>query len=163
MDHPALTLAELLAWSHELTTNWFRFLSEKKQLLALPCNIYGSSTVLDLIRHIVAVEVRHSQRLTGQPVSAPDQIPAELAALEKLHQETIARFRTLLADPDYDWSAQLEFQSLTAGILRASRRKLLAHTLLHNIRHWAQLATLTRNAGFPAPFGGDLLLSQVIE
>ena len=40
-----------------------------------------------------------------------------------------------------------------------SRRKVLAHALFHSQRHWAQLATLVRAAGFPSGFRGDLLFS----
>jgi uncharacterized damage-inducible protein DinB len=36
-------------------------------------------------------------------------------------------------------------------------RTLLFHALLHGIRHYAQLATLTRQAGHPANVAGDYL------
>jgi len=39
----------------------------------------------------------------------------------------------------------------------------LVHTLLHGQRHWAQLATLLRTAGFPAGFRGDMLLSSAMK
>jgi hypothetical protein len=37
-----------------------------------------------------------------------------------------------------------------------------AHALFHGQRHWAQLATLVRAAGFPSGFRGDLLLSSAL-
>jgi len=46
--------------------------------------------------------------------------------------------------------------------LTVSKRKMLAHTLFHSQRHWAQLATLVRAAGFPSGFKGDLLLSSAL-
>jgi len=43
-----------------------------------------------------------------------------------------------------------------------SRRKLAAQALFHSQRHWAQLATLVRAAGFPSGFKGDILLSSAL-
>jgi len=108
--------------------------------------------------------MRHAQRLSGETVYTYEQFPdGPLDALLALHAEAIARFRKLLADPTQDWAAEMEFVTLTAGTLRSSRRKLLAHTLLHAVRHWAQLSTLTRAADFPTGFAGDLLLSSVLR
>lgn len=39
---------------------------------------------------------------------------------------------------------------------------LLEFALWHSQRHWAQLATLVRDAGFPSDFKGDLLFSQAL-
>jgi uncharacterized damage-inducible protein DinB len=44
-----------------------------------------------------------------------------------------------------------------------SRRKVAVHALFHSQRHWAQLATLVRNAGFPSGFKGDLLFSPALR
>jgi hypothetical protein len=44
-----------------------------------------------------------------------------------------------------------------------SRRKGSVHALFHSQRHWAQLATLVRNAGFPSGFKGDLLFSPALR
>jgi len=43
-----------------------------------------------------------------------------------------------------------------------SRRKLTAHALFHSQRHWAQLATLVRAAGFSSGFKGDVLFSSAL-
>jgi uncharacterized damage-inducible protein DinB len=40
---------------------------------------------------------------------------------------------------------------------------MAAHALFHGQRHWAQLATLVRVAGFPSGFKGDLLLSRALK
>jgi uncharacterized damage-inducible protein DinB len=66
--------------------------------------------------------------------------------------------RLLLADPAYDWALAIEFQTLTQGPLRAPRQAVLFHLLLHGVRHYAQLATLVRSAGYPAGFAMDYLL-----
>ncbi|HWT64840.1 MAG TPA: DinB family protein [Terracidiphilus sp.] len=160
----ALTLTELLDWSDESTRKWLVFLAEHPELQTAPCGIYKTENVLGLVRHIVAVELRYSQRLAGLPVSAYDEIRADsLAAMEARHAEAIERLRAVAEDTIQNWDEELEFVTLSAGTLRATRRKVFAHALLHPVRHWAQLATLVRAAGTPADFGGDLLLSSALR
>jgi len=161
---PALTLDELLNWSDETTQRWLQFLAANPAVQQLPCGIYGTDTVLGLVRHIVAVEMRHSQRLAGLPVTSYEEIPQNsLEALATLHTQTFERLRSLLADPAQDWAAKMEFTTLSAGTMSATRRKLLAHAVLHSIRHWAQVATLARAAGCPPKFAGDLLASSALD
>lgn len=161
---PALGLDEILAWSDESSRNWFAFLAAHPGLQALPCGIYKTASVLGLVRHIIAAELRYSQRLAGLPVVPYDDIPGDsLDALAALHGEAVTRFRALLADPAQNWEEDLEFTTLSAGTLRATRRKIMGHALLHAIRHWAQLATLARAAGTAPDFAGDLLLSSSLR
>jgi uncharacterized damage-inducible protein DinB len=56
----------------------------------------------------------------------------------------------------------LDIPSIPFEARTVSRRKVVAHALFHGQRHWAQLATLVRTAGFPANFRGDLLLSAAL-
>jgi uncharacterized damage-inducible protein DinB len=164
MTAAALALEELLGWSDESTRQWMQFLASTPAACGLPCGIYGCATVLGLVRHIVAVELRHGERLAGLPVTAYEEIPEDsLAALAALHGETMQRFRELLGDSTIDWAAEIEFPTRSAVTLRATRRKLLAHALLHSIRHWAQLATLLRTAGYQPGIAGDLLASSALS
>lgn len=160
----ALTLTELLDWSDESSRRWFVFLAAHPALLAAPCGIYKTGSVLELVRHIVAVELRYSERLAGLPVTAYEAIPADaLEALAVRHDEAVERLRALAADPGQDWDEELEFVTLSAGTMRATRRKAFAHGLLHAIRHWAQLSTLARMTGSPADFAGDLMVSSALR
>ena len=61
-----------------------------------------------------------------------------------------------------DWSRQIELQ-LAAGPRQATVRKLIGHVLIHEIRHWAQLARIMRERGFEPPGGHDLLMSGALE
>ncbi len=161
---PSLTLEELLHFSDESTRNWLQFLADQPAVKQLPCGIYNTATVLGLVRHIIAVEFRYSQRLAALDVTAYEQIPEDsLATLAALHTEAVERFRALLHDSTQNWDEVVEFNTLSAGTLRATRRKVLAHAQLHAVRHWAQLATLVRAAGYPPPFGGDLLLNSALD
>lgn len=161
---PALTLVELLDWSDETARNWFAFLAAHPQLQALPCGVSGTPNVLGLVRHIVAAELRYSQRLADLPVVDYEDIPQDsLDALVALHDEARTRLRGLLDDRAQNWDEEVEFKTRTAGTLRGTRRKFVAHAMLHAIRHWAQLATLARAAGTAPDFAGDLLLSPSLR
>ena len=163
---PALTLHELLEWNNEVSQFWKAHLEAHPELLELPCGIGGAATVQDLIRHIWAVELRWAQRLSGVPEMPKEAIPAgPLHTLFDLHIEGSGILRRLLADPAQDWEADYTLAAnwLPADKRTLSRRKVLGHALLHGQRHWAQLATLLRSAGYPSGFGGDLLFSSALR
>jgi uncharacterized damage-inducible protein DinB len=163
MTTPAITLEELLAFADESARNWLRFLDAQPAVQQLPCAIFNTGTVPGLVRHIFAVEFRFAKRLAGQPVPPYASMPdGPLPVLTALHDEAVAQFRVLLADSSQDWNETIEWVTLTAGTIHASRRKMFAHPLFHAVRHWAQLASLARAAGFPPPFPGDLLVSDAL-
>ncbi len=57
----------------------------------------------------------------------------------------------------------LDFDRVPLEQRTVSRRKIGVHAPFHSRRHWAQLATLVRSAGFPSKFRGDLLLSPAVR
>ena len=71
----------------------------------------------------------------------------------------------VLAAPEQTWSDPyiLNFDWIPPEQRSVSRRKIAGHALFHSQRHWAQLATLVRNAGFPSEFRGDLLFSPALR
>ena len=56
----------------------------------------------------------------------------------------------------------MEFVTRTVGTIRASKRKMYSHALLHSRRHWAQLAAVLREAGHATDRGKDFLYSDVM-
>jgi len=88
-----------------------------------------------------------------------------LDALFDLHLKAVEIFRTLIDDPSVNWdeTLTLDMPWLPPEARTFSRRKALAHTLFHSQRHWAQLATLVRSAGFPSGFKGDLIFSPALK
>lgn len=161
-----ITLEELLEWNEEVSNWWKAHLDANPHLLELPCDIGGTKNVQELVRHIWGVELRWSQRLAGSPVMAKEEMPAgPLDAIFALHTQATDIFRGLLAADDASWS---EFYTLDLPFISQekrtmSRRKIALHALIHGHRHWAQLATLVRAAGFNSKFGGDLLFSEVLS
>jgi uncharacterized damage-inducible protein DinB len=161
-----ITLEELLAWNQESSDSWKAHLDANPGLLELPCDIGGTANVQEFVRHIWGVELRWSQRLAGLPVLAKEEMPAgPLDALFDLHRQAVEIFRGLLARPAESWDDPyvLDLAWAPAEQRTVSRRKVAVHALFHSQRHWAQLATLVRTAGFPSKFRGDLLFSPALR
>jgi uncharacterized damage-inducible protein DinB len=163
---PALTFEELLHWNDETSQWWKAHLDANPALLALPCGIGGATDVQALVRHIWAAELRWAHRLAAMPEFDHNTMPAgPLDVLYVTHIQASEILHKLLADPAEDWEAPytLTAQWLPPEKRTHSRRKIMGHVLLHAQRHWAQLATLVRAAGFPSGFGGDLLFSRALR
>jgi len=74
-----------------------------------------------------------------------------------LHRQALERFRRLLADDSVNWDEKLEFTTVSMGTRSATRKVILFHSLLHGIRHYAQLATLVRQHGIKPDWPMDFL------
>ena len=163
---PAVTLEELRIWNEESADYWRAHLDAAPALLELPCGIGGSANVQAFVAHIWGVELRWAQRLAYLAVLAKEDVPTgPLTALFALHSEASEIYRRLLADPAQNWdlTMSLDLAWLPPQARTLSHRKVLAHALFHSQRHYAQLATLLRNAGFPSDFKGDLLFTHAIS
>jgi uncharacterized damage-inducible protein DinB len=158
MSELSLSGKEMLAWNEKTSDGWRQLISENPEVLAMSCDIMGVKTVGELLQHIVAVELRYAQRLAGEPESDYNDIPFHSAeAIFATHDRTLSLLQPLLADAAFNWSTEIEFQTITAGRIRASRRTILIHLLMHSIRHYAQLATLVRTHGFNPDWPMDFL------
>jgi uncharacterized damage-inducible protein DinB len=161
MPQPALTAEETLAWLETTSTNWRALIEAHPEVLALPCDVMGGSTVAGLIQHIVAVELRFAERLAGLPATDYAAIPFDSApALYDTHARAANLFREQLAS-DVDWSERIEFATRSRGPMRSARKTLLFHALLHSIRHYAQLATLVRQHGIRPAWPMDYLFMDM--
>jgi uncharacterized damage-inducible protein DinB len=121
-------------------------------------------TVGKLIDHVFLVERRHLQRLTGDALSQETGLSGSNAsplfdygASVRRELEHLAR---TLSDDIADEIRQIEIRDRKWP---TSTRKLLFHILLHEIRHWAQIALAVRMAGFEPPGEHDLLFSQALQ
>jgi uncharacterized damage-inducible protein DinB len=161
-----ISLQELFDWNQESSAFWKAHLDANPLLLALACDIGGTSTVQEFVCHIWGAELRWSQRLAGLPVTAKEDFPSgPLDALFDLHSQAGAIFRDLLIAPEESWELPytLDLSWVPQEARTMSRRKVALHALFHSQRHWAQLATLVRTAGFPSRFRGDLLFSPALR
>jgi uncharacterized damage-inducible protein DinB len=165
MTTATIALEELLADNEASTRKWQAWFAANPAALDLPCAIYNSGTVRGLVKHIFAVELRHSQRLNGEDVTAYEAIPVgSLDDLVAVHAQATQNLRRFLASAnDAALQEVIALQTVSAGTLHASRRKLFAHILLHSMRHWAQLSSLLREAGYKTDWPKDFLFSDAIK
>jgi uncharacterized damage-inducible protein DinB len=156
----SIPVETLLVWNDTTAAHWRDFLLANPPILAIASDIRNSTTVADTLQHIVAVELRYAQRLASLPQSPYEDVPKDSAdALFATHTRAFAVLRQLLADPAFDWSTELTFDTITLGPLRATRETILLHLTLHSIRHYAQLATLVRQHGFQPTWPMDYLFT----
>jgi uncharacterized damage-inducible protein DinB len=161
MTQPVLTAEEILAWNEKTAQGWRRFLTAHPELLAQPCDIAGTKSVAELLQHIVAAQLRYAERLAGLPISDYAAIPFDsVESIYAVHNRAVTIFQQLLAS-DIDWSEPIDFVTRTAGTLHSDRKTILFHALLHSIRHYAQLASLTRQCGVKADWPMDYLFMNV--
>jgi uncharacterized damage-inducible protein DinB len=157
ITEPALTATEALKWNEVTNANWRKLLAAHPEMLALPCDIAQTSTVAQLLQHIVAVELRYAERIVGLPETDYIDIPYDsVEAIYATHDRAMELYRQAL-DSETDWSKQIEFQTRSAGVLLTSRKTVLFHAAFHGIRHYAQLGTLIRQHGYKTDWPGDYL------
>ena len=161
-----ITFAELLRYEREELDRWEAFFREHSEALDVPFAPGAGSrmgTVRDVVHHIAGVERRYADRLEGAPVTDFAGIARSPAdALFDAARDANARLMRWVdsATPD-DLTREIEFTTISAGTLRASARKVVAHTIVHGIRHWAQVATAVRQYGTPGEWQHDLLFSNL--
>jgi uncharacterized damage-inducible protein DinB len=161
MTQPALTADEILAWLETTSAKWRALIEEHPEILAMPCDVMGVGTVGGLLQHIVAVEVRYAEQLSGLPVTEYAAIPFDSGeVIYATHERAVELYRKQLA-ADVDWNETIELKTRSMGALRASRKTPLFHAMLHSIRHYAQLATLVRQHGIKPGWQMDYLMMGV--
>lgn len=154
----SIPVEHLLAWNDTTAQHWRDFILANPAILTLPSDIRNGSTVANTLHHIVAAELRYAHRLASLPEPDYAVIPSDsIHSLLAAHTRAFEIVRERLADPAYDWSAEITFETITMGRLRATRETILLHLTLHSIRHYAQLATLVRQQGFKPTWPMDYL------
>lgn len=161
-----LTADELVAYTNGERKKWNRWLVDKPEAMSLPAQRQGRfPTVGSLIDHIFLVERRHWQRLTGQTPLADetgvaDTDVAGLFAFGNAVREDLVQYTRSLSEADAKTVRQFEVRGPRVAM---TPRKLLLHILIHEIRHWAQVALALRNAGHEPPGDHDLFNSDAME
>ncbi len=141
--------------------NWFH--ENGEELLKMPVAGDRDSTIGALILHIFGPELRYVERLRDQPVTEYRGRPSDnLAQVFGFGMETRKVLRGYVRDAaPRDWERLVSFD-LGGRHYRASVRKIVFHVLLHEIRHWAQVARLMRERGFVPPGDHDLITSTAL-
>jgi len=120
------------------------------------------STVGELMRHIFSAERRYIERLMGRPLTDTSSVPADnLEALFQFGEESRSELRKFVEEfPVEKWDVPFEFK-LMNSVLRVTPKKIIVHVLVHEMRHWAQIATLLRLNGMTGEFH-DFLFSPAM-
>jgi len=160
---PGISFTELLAWIAAETRRYEAwFATQPAGAWAVPVGAGRIATITELLHHVYAVDLRMAQRIHGQPPAADAEIAAtDPAALFTLAQRGQAHLAAALSS-GMDLHALIAWTTQTGVQIRASRRKVMAHSISHHLRHMAQAATLLRVHGYPTDWLHDLLLSDAL-
>jgi uncharacterized damage-inducible protein DinB len=146
----ALSFRELLAYTGEETERWEAWLrAADPAVLDVSLGEGRWGTVRELLFHTFLVERRYADRLLGDPITPYEGVPHdtvdELFAIHRAARERMERY--VAGATAGEWDEVLTFETLLYGPMHGSRRKVVAHALLHGVRHWAQVATALRQPG----------------
>jgi uncharacterized damage-inducible protein DinB len=160
----ALSFRELMGWTEEETRRWEAWFRERPEALAVSLGEGRWKTVGSLIYHVFMVERRYAERLLDQPVSPyADELPTAVDEIFAGFAEGRGRLeRFVVQATAEEWGEILTFETIAAGTLVASKRKIVAHALMHGIRHWAQIATALRQAGHGEQWMHDIIGSSSV-
>ena len=164
----SLTFDELLRYTNGEREKWRAWFGGNPAALEAPVQAGARfPTVGKLIDHIFLVERRHLQRLLGDPLSdrtgltgnnAPPLFDYGASVRRELEQyvQDLTDLEDDAADEERPFMVGDREWSLTP-------RKLLFHILLHELRHWAQIALAVRMGGFEPPGEHDLFYSNALR
>jgi uncharacterized damage-inducible protein DinB len=161
----ALSLSELLAYSAEEREKWRAWLTGHPDAMDLPVQPGGRyPTVGKLIDHIFLVERRHIQRLRGETLATATGLTASnVSPLFDYGASVRRELEALVREMDENDVDQVRVFSVRDREWEMTPRKLLFHALLHEIRHWAQVALAVRIAGREPPGDHDLFFSRALR
>ena len=161
-----LDFAELLRYTQEEREKWRGWFAAHPDAMEIEVQPGGRHpTVGALIDHIVLVERRHLQRLRGVELDAKTGLSGHHAPPLFDYGASVRReLDQLLSELDDEMADEPRtITILSGGEFTITPRKLLFHCLLHETRHWAQIALALRRAGLEPPGNHDLLYSRALK
>ena len=160
-----LAFDELLRYTQEERDKWRRFFVTQPAAVETALQPGGRfGTVGKLIDHIFLVERRHLQRLRGEALADRTGLTGNNAPPLFDYGASVRReLEQYVAELDEDEAAEIRIFEVREQQWPMSARKLLFHILMHEIRHWAQIALAIRLAGLEPPGDHDLFFSQALR
>lgn len=157
-------LLEYTDWQRESWHAWFT--RQGSGALAVSIGPHGDGrfeTIGHVVRHIFSAEKLYVERMNDRPLTDTSVVPTDdIDALFAFGRDSRAALRTfisMLPADQLDVSRELTIVKITR---RLTPRKILVHVVLHEIRHWAQIATLLRLQGMKVDFH-DFLICPVMS
>jgi uncharacterized damage-inducible protein DinB len=156
---------ELMRYANAERDKWRLWFAANPAAMDAPLQPDGRfGTVGKQIDHIFLVERRHLQRLTGDPVAESTGLTGNNATPLFDYGASVRReLEQYIEQLDDDVAEQVRTFEVRDRRWEMSPRKLLFHILLHEARHWAQIALAVRLAGFEPPGDHDLFFSHAIR
>jgi uncharacterized damage-inducible protein DinB len=160
-----LSFDELLRYTQEEREKWRTWLVAHPGAMEAPVQPGGRHpTVGKLIDHIFLIERRHLQRLTGDPVSESTGLTGSNVAPVFAYGASVRReLEHFAGGLDEDEADDVRTFEVRDRQWRMTPRKLLFHILVHETRHWAQIALAVRLAAFEPPGDHDLFFSRALK
>ena len=160
-----LGFAELLRYTQEERDKWRTYFAGHPDAMEVELQPGGRfSSVGSLIDHIFLVERRHLQRLMNEPVDMKTGLSGHHAPPLFDYGASVRReLEQYASDLDDDVADEPRTFTVATGDFVLTPRKLLFHCLLHETRHWAQIALALRRAGLEPPGNHDLFFSKALK
>jgi uncharacterized damage-inducible protein DinB len=154
------TLLELTSTEHHRWHDWF---IEHPKAWGVPFATGRMATIGGVVHHVFGVELRYAQRLLDQDVTSWEELrQTSIEDVFELGDHARGQLVHFLSTaPEKELDRVLTFQTLTAGMVTASKYKIASNIFLHDIRHWGQIATVLRGNGFADQWAHDMLLSSI--
>jgi uncharacterized damage-inducible protein DinB len=160
----SVDLQNLILYSDHERTKWKAWLAaDPATRLAIAFqNGARFPTVGSLLHHVFWVEERHLSRLEGHPLPDTDCAQDDLQTLFAFGDRVRANLRRYVTTIDEQrFSEPITFSLRGGPMITVLRRKLATHILLHEIRHFAQLAYAVRVAGHEPPGEHDYFFAPI--
>jgi uncharacterized damage-inducible protein DinB len=163
LDLSLNNLLDYTDWERQQWHDWLR--RQGDHVLQISAGQHGDGrfqVVGELVRHIFSAEKRYVDRLSGRSLTDTAAIPSDsIDALFQFGEQSRKQFKEFIkAFPAQQWDVAQDFKMLGSS-LTATPRKIITHVVVHEIRHWAQIATLLRLNGMSGDFH-DFLFSPVL-
>ena len=160
-----LSFAEMLRYTQEEREKWRAFFTAHPEAMEIELQPGGRfATVGGLIDHIFLVERRHLQRLNGEAVDTKTGLSGHHAPPLFDYGASVRReLEQYASDLDDEVADEPRTVTVATGDYVITPRKLLFHCLLHETRHWAQVALALRRAGAEPPGNHDLFFSKALK
>jgi uncharacterized damage-inducible protein DinB len=160
-----LAYGELLRYTTDERDKWRRWFGTHPEAIEAAVQPGGRlPTVGKLIDHIFLVERRHLQRLMEERLSEQTGLTANnVTPLFDYGASVRRELEQYVANLDDEEADQVRTFVVREQPWPMSSRKLLFHILLHETRHWAQIALAVRQAGFEPPGDHDLFYSRAVR
>jgi uncharacterized damage-inducible protein DinB len=155
---PTVGVSELLDYSDHERRKWREWIAADPARLAIGFQPGGRFPTLGaILDHVFLVERRHLARLQGSvPPDDSGVAAGDVNALFEYADLVRSDLRNYVADATEDDLRQTLTFATRSGTGTMSRRRLLVHILLHEIRHLAQVAYAVRLGGQTPPGQHDL-------